>query len=374
MVNAGNTALPFEPYRSKIDPKYIDIPTAEELTDADRQKVKQAVSLVGSESYHFKGVKVNDYDFTCQGMFPRLLKTGQIITIKGEVSTPGALVCMIQFRNAYRTCTISVDTDYIGIQKFVDGVEDGEMIAQEADMACERDFLIVIRSAGKTSTHPLNVELIIDGKYVAELPDCISTDYVSGELYFVDDTGTKHVRNIDVRHMCLNFKTPVWVFGDSYLSFGSDRVETAICTFDHLLAAEPGAKSAQMYQEFIRCLSFGTPKYVLWLTGMNDSDAEYIDYANRVIEKCNEIGATPVFARVPDVPSINHTAKRDFIDALGVRSIDWCHAVGADKSNTWFEGMLSGDNVHPTVAGAQVLASRMYYDFPEFFYREVEMY
>ena len=50
----------------------------------------------------------------------------------------------------------------------------------------------------------------------------------------------------------------------------------------------------------------------------------------------------------------------------GHRYVDFALVVGASKKDSvWLGGMLSGDEIHPTNAGAEALASQFLKDVPE---------
>lgn len=73
-----------------------------------------------------------------------------------------------------------------------------------------------------------------------------------------------------------------------------------------------------------------------------------------------------VLCTIPNVPSINNTFKNEIIRNSGYRYIDFAKAVGAEEvGSSWYTGMLSGDNVHPSALGAQKLALRAIEDVPE---------
>ena len=81
---------------------------------------------------------------------------------------------------------------------------------------------------------------------------------------------------------------------------------------------------------------------------------------------CEENGITPIFATIPNVPSVLNTGKNAWIKASDYRYIDFAAAVGAESAaSTWFSGMLSSDNIHPTESGAKALFARALVDFPE---------
>ena len=58
--------------------------------------------------------------------------------------------------------------------------------------------------------------------------------------------------------------------------------------------------------------------------------------------------------------------KNEIIRSSGYRYIDFAKAVNAEAvGSSWYAGMLSTDNVHPTQEGAKALASRFLLDVPE---------
>ena len=98
---------------------------------------------------------------------------------------------------------------------------------------------------------------------------------------------------------------------------------------------------------------------------MNDSDANYESYFDQIKTLCEQKGITLVAAKIPSVPGRNKETINAYIEASGVRFIDFYKAVGANSSGQWYAGFLSGDNLHPSTLGAQALAERVLVDFPE---------
>ncbi|WP_373710719.1 hypothetical protein [Jeotgalibaca porci] len=66
------------------------------------------------------------------------------------------------------------------------------------------------------------------------------------------------------------------------------------------------------------------------------------------------------------MPMVNNSFKNEIVRASGYRYIDFANAVGGESVGSgWYTGMLSADNIHPAVLGAQKLALRALQDVPE---------
>lgn len=170
----------------------------------------------------------------------------------------------------------------------------------------------------------------------------------------------------------------VFAFGDSYMTLGdSARYPKYILERGYtnmMMIGYGGISTKEMLPIFRRVLDIYKPKYVVWCLGMNDTSDETTwapDWKNgidEVLSACNHNNIVPILATIPCVPSIDHTKKNEYIKNSGWRYVDFAKAVGAETAgSSWYDGMLSGDNVHPTALGAQALASRFMVDVPEAF-------
>ena len=168
----------------------------------------------------------------------------------------------------------------------------------------------------------------------------------------------------------------VFVFVDSYGSSGDTGRWPAVVAqlgYDKfLLCGHGGAKSAQIYPQFEKLIALAQPKICVWMLGMNDPDsssainASWKSYAEQFAAACGARGIIPVFTVIPNVPNYRHTFKNAWIKASGYRYVDWAKAVGAESAgSSWYTGMLSSDNVHPSELGAKALAMRTVLDVPE---------
>lgn len=176
---------------------------------------------------------------------------------------------------------------------------------------------------------------------------------------------------------CTDIDKKIWFFGDSYFSYSPERWTYYLQQYGYakniLLDGFPGEGGVNGRVSFATLLKMGTPKYAVWCLGMNDGSdpndttpsTNWVDARDVFINLCVNNGVTPVFATIPNVPTINHKGKNAWIRASGYRFIDLCHAVGADDDNNWLGGMLSGDKVHPSEDGAKALFGRVLIDLPE---------
>lgn len=168
-----------------------------------------------------------------------------------------------------------------------------------------------------------------------------------------------------------------WVFGDSYISYSTDRevyyLNTIYDVYDgNLFSGFSGAGCADCIAAILTYLEVAAPKCIVWLAGMNDGDTEnaanptWVDSVSVLRDICTAYGAKLILATIPNVPSISHIFKNAIVEN-GEQYIDLAGAVGAkEAASTWTpSGALSSDNVHPTELGAQILAAQIITDFPQ---------
>ncbi len=185
------------------------------------------------------------------------------------------------------------------------------------------------------------------------------------------------LENVSITWNCSDFKKPIWAYGDSYFDFYNKARWTYHVVqwgFDNFAAfGFPGAKSIDVYPEWLRTLNHGTPSYAIWCLGMNDIDtetginSEWKNYVEKFIQDCADKNIIPILATIPNTPNRRHTYKNEYIKNSGYRYIDFAKGVNAESyPATWDEGMLHTDNTHPAEEGAKTLAIEALIDFPEF--------
>lgn len=168
------------------------------------------------------------------------------------------------------------------------------------------------------------------------------------------------------------YRCPVWMFGDSYFSVNGSRwigVLRELGYFNFYLNGFGGRTSAGALQDLRRALNWGTPKYLVFALITNDGpSADQFRYnIEQVLALCKERGITPVFT-TQGLPAWDYTLHCEYLYSTGERVIDFAHAVapnGWAAGSTWYEGLLSSDNAHPTPNGARTLAMQAMKDMPE---------
>ena len=175
-----------------------------------------------------------------------------------------------------------------------------------------------------------------------------------------------------------DFRKSTWVFGDSYVGLNNPArwatvLRNAGFADNIYLNGYAGEASAAAVTALETALTYyGQPAMLVWCLGMNDGadsgdipSERWTSGISRVEELCAAYDINLVLATIPSVPSHSNEAKNSYIRNSGRRYIDFADAVGAQADGTWFAGMLSNDNVHPSESGATALYHRAIMDVPE---------
>lgn len=200
-------------------------------------------------------------------------------------------------------------------------------------------------------------------------------NYANGTIRPSYDVSGMTISNVDFSWTCKDFKKDIWMFGDSYFSYGDNRwiyyLSEDGYTDNCLIDAYPGEGSNYSLPSLQSYIDMAKPKYIVWCVGMNDGSdtsapsTQWMNAVNEVIAICKKYNIVPIFGTIPTVPSINHEKKNAWIRSSSYQYIDFAKAVGASSSGVWFSGMLSTDNVHPTSAGAMALYRQALLDCPQ---------
>lgn len=187
------------------------------------------------------------------------------------------------------------------------------------------------------------------------------------------------LKNVKLSWCCKDILKEIWVFGDSYVDLYNVRWMWYLIQNGYgdniLLSGVAGSTSADAIISFKNLLKYGKPKYAVWCMGMNDFNDADISTPNTVwktaydefLSLCKSNNILPILTTIPNVPQRTHIAKNKIVKESGYRYIDFAHAVGADEQGaTWYNSLLSSDNVHPSVQGARVLYGEALASFPEF--------
>ena len=199
-----------------------------------------------------------------------------------------------------------------------------------------------------------------------------------GAPFLLNQTG--HPLQATILYANPDFLCDIWLLGDSYLTTSGNRWIYYIGQHgfgpwlaDHC-AANTGEKALR---DFKAALRMGTPRYALWLIGINDRGdidaptSRWLAATKEFISICEANGITPVLQTIPNtfITSLQqlktHQYKTDWIRSSGYRYIDIAAAIGSRPDGTWAEGMQGPDGIHPTAEGAMVMAEQVLKDFPE---------
>lgn len=181
-------------------------------------------------------------------------------------------------------------------------------------------------------------------------------------------------------YTCEGLLKDTWIFGDSYLGFYQNDRWAYYLIYDnpehsnYHLNGFPGRNSQQALASLKVDISLNRiPKRLIWMLGMNDKDGEsdynsdWKDALDDVIQICSDNNIELILATIPNVPSpaTKNTLKNAYVKTLPYRYIDLAYAVSANGSSTWYDNMLSSDNVHPDTQGALALYNCIITNVPE---------
>lgn len=232
-----------------------------------------------------------------------------------------------------------------------------------------------------------NIQVAIHVKANGDVQVILQSNGVSmtmSNYNWYGDTGSPYVRfvsgtysNAHLSWICEGYTKDIHLYGDSYIgTFNPARWATYLVQDGYasnvLIDGFGGRTSAQALDALIANVQHSNPKYIVWSLGMNNADsdtevnASWNATLNIVQGICDGLGIKLILATIPNTPTQRHDYKNAIVRASGLRYVDFASAVNANEvGSPWIDGMLSSDNVHPTVLGARALYMRFLQDFPE---------
>lgn len=343
---ADCTVKEFMPYRDElyVNPEII-------------KNAHQTASMIGEKASIHATESVVAGSYTELEDFPAYLKNGMAITFTGKFA----------------------EFDYMKIGKGLHSYRghwfyiDGTNVVHHRYEA--KDEVVEVVAHGLSVSEYISVAINVDGN------DCkLSINTTSGTFaktfnWECEACGTvfvesgKDMTDCKLNATSVKFRSPLWAFGDSYFGVNDLRVIGQLKNLgfaDNILVnGLAGQASSAAYNDLLKCLNFGTPKYLLWCLGMNDTAETYASHLEQLVELCNAKGITLILAKIPSVPNMSKEDLNECVTKSRKRYIDFYRAVGASASGAWYPGYLSSDNVHPTELGAKALAMQMLVDAPE---------
>ena len=320
-----------------------------------------ALSLCGKDSI------VASSDTIAAGSSLQITEFPQYLKGNGVVSLSGKLTSFDEMSVGFGTSTnsIAVKVDATSVYIIKSGSQLGSAIAHGLNI---NDFINI--TFENSLAAPKIVLSTIDGLFVHTMSPIASLESY-GLPVATMGAGTI-VTNAILRATSNRFNKPIWVCGDSYVSLYDERwtkqMINTIGEDNFLLIGLAGGSSNQIYSDLIKALEFGTPKFLIWCLGMNDTYANWLTTFESLKTLCSQNGIELILQTIP-IPNLstsnNQVQINDAIKSSGYRYVDAALAMSPNSSYPWYDG-YNDDGIHPTVLGAKVLASRFLSDFPEF--------
>lgn len=355
-VVEGNEERPYIPYTYLIKDKYLT-----KLTDSLPTNVQiMYESALGNDGKRVSQSSLSNGNSITITDFPYHIKKNWSMSMACYFTTLTSYVEFGKGIGEYRGDWIKIDGTNVYWQNYNGSVETTK--GTEAHGLTISDFIKATLYVDESSVAYVIVQTL--GGYFSTTFDWT---YEANYSPFIKTTG-QGLTDVTLTCTSKDFKLPVWFFGDSYFGVSTNRwpgVMKEFGFFNFLLDGLAGVTSLQAYDELLRCLEYGTPKYIVWCLGMNDDDSRYQIYLPQVMDICKTRNITLILSTIPTVPERDKETITAIVEASGYRYIDFYKAVGANSSGVWHSGYLDPDQVHPTNLGAEELAMQILIDFPE---------
>ena len=316
-------------------------------------------SILGEDASRVVSASLADGGAVSITNFPYHIKKGLRMSASADITSFNTIYIGKGYQQ-YRGDWLKIDSTNIVLQHYESSVSDVETVAHGLTIST---FLRV--SLSSDSNGVLHVVLnTLGGLFQCEFDNF---GFEANYAPFMRSAGSS-LTNVVLTAGNSDFRCPVWACGDSYFGVYEGRWPGWMKEFGYfnfLINGLAGQSSAGAYADLKRMLSFGTPKYLLWCLGMNDTDANFVENFDKVKALCSQKGITMIGATVPTVPTRSKENISAYVRASGIRYIDFYKAVGTNSSGSWYYGYLDSDGVHPSIAGAKALATQVLVDFPE---------
>lgn len=353
MINIGEAILPYiEPGVTIFKREYLP-------EDIGETRNYQLNSILGQDAGTLTDETLADEETLTLDDFPYHIKKGLCMSFYADITTFNTIFIGKGYEQ-YRGDWLKIDGTNIVYQHYESSTTDRATVAHG----------LIINTFIKVSMYGddegvLHVALMSKGGVFQTTFDAWA--YEANYAAFVKSSGSQ-LANIKLGATNKDFRKPLWLFGDSYFGVGANRVIGNLKQFgffNFLVNGLAGQSPSGAYNDLLRCLNFGTPKYLIWCLGMNGSFDDYKNTFNKLKALCEEHNITLILTLIPTVPERDKEELNSYIKSTGLRYIDWYKAVGANSSGVWYDGYLSPDNVHPTELGAKAVSMQFIIDFPE---------
>lgn len=362
-LEEGSVKTSYEPYT-----EYLPVIEVEKRVDKIEEIIKRSDNIVKNTGV----ASLNNGEYlTLIGNLD--VKKNKTLTFFANVTSFGSLL-LGHGETSYGGAYIEIDDTSIIVYSYTTGATVVKTVAHGLTIS---GFVTVVIDVGT------NADITVFTASGSFTVSGVSWSGCNGSI-FAKSVGSV-LTNCELKWTSSDLFSNVWVFGDSYLGLtNSARFPYHLLAlgFEKWLACGyPGAGANSQRLSFENLLTMKIPKVVVWGMGMNNPDdgainSSWLTETENFIALCEENNITPILATIPscwgstsDDSDITLTRdnsyKNTWVKESGYRYVDFEKAVGADSGTGWYEGMLSGDGVHPTELGAKALASRFIIDVPE---------
>ena len=365
MVNYGETLLPYVPYSKMLIKKECVEEYLPDMTECEKanKNARIAVSNSGGNALKASAESLASGAQITFDNFPKDLKKGLSMTFYALFDSFTS-VTVGKGLNDYRGDALRIDATSIHWLHYNDASEE-EVVASAEHGLTVSTFLAVAFCVDSDSVCRYVVNTL-GGSFTGTFQwgyNMNGTPFVIAEQ---DMTG------IEFGAVANDISCPVWLFGDSYFGVGDTRVMGHLKNLGYmdncLVCGCAGMGSTGGYTNLENLIALGgMPRFLVWCEGMNDSVEGYRAILKKLVELQKQYGFELILYRVPTVPARmeQNNGINALVEASGYRCIDAKKAVGADDEGNWYADYLSSDGVHPSVAGAKAIATRMVIDVPE---------
>ena len=298
--------------------------------------------------------------------WPRYIKASVIITISATIDTYEGIRIGVNRGNSTAGYYLMITSTNVSFCKYT-GTDTGTSLSTSAHGLTVSGKISCVFNIGQKK---FSMKMMTsDGAYTTEYVSDVYRE--SYGLPFIEATGNTALSDVTLRAISPNLRKPVWFVGDSYLSLYNQRWPVQLVeTFgvdNYLVDGLAGGTSADMFPELNRLLALGTPRFLVWVLGMNDNVWFWRYYEKQVEMICRERGITLILQNIPEPESGSGTSSkaaiREAVAATGLRYLN-AYAAVCDPNGEWHDGYCA-DGVHPTILGAKALAARVIVDIPE---------
>ena len=290
-------------------------------------------------------------------------KSGNIITFFAKIKDMST-VRVGHGQNTYSSSFVRVRNNLLEVHR--KDKEDVLVQSYTTNLVFEKFINIIITT---NSDNTANIQVSSEnGTYTVNNIEWIGC---SGTVYAMAVSGT--YTDCKLSYYCKDVSKPVWFFGDSYMSMWNVYA-SEFGAKNFLNDSYPGRNSSkeQAIASLNKIIQKGRPRIIVWALGMNDQEkvswglSQWQTGYDTVKKVCETNNIELILVTIPNTPTMINVNKNEMIKSSGYRYVDIAELVGASEKNSpWYDGLLSGDNVHPTELGRKLIAMKFISDIPK---------